>query len=91
MVRIIGSTLFAALIFAMPAAHAQNGKKSIGTEATMSTKSKWCLKNQAGGPANCTFASKESCQKVARPEGDDCILNPKPQSTTGSGSSSGRK
>lgn len=81
----------AALLTGIAAANAQSSIQSNSTNMAASGSSAWCL--QDAGPAtamNCKFASKEACQKEAKPQGQ-CIQNPKAGSTTGSGSSGSMK
>ena len=75
----------AALLTGIAAANAQSSMQSGSTNMTASGSSAWCLQDAGSTSSmNCKFASKDACQKEAKPQGQ-CIQNPKPGSTTGSG------
>ena len=75
----------AALLTGVVAANAQSAQ-SNSTNMAASGGSAWCLQDAGSSTSmNCKFASKDACQKEAKPQGQ-CIQNPKPGSTTGSGS-----
>ena len=76
----------AALLTGVVAANAQSSMQNNSTNMAASGGSAWCLQDAGSSTAlNCKFASKDACQKEAKPQGQ-CIQNPKPGSTTGSGS-----
>ena len=78
----------AALLTGVAAANAQSTAPSTNMAASGSA---WCLQDAGSTTAmSCKFASKEACQKEAKPQGQ-CIQNPKPGSTTGSGSGGAMK